>query len=70
MQILHPGHRCSFDLDAAQARTTRRRVLAQAAADGSMILPAHLPGPSAAVITAAADADGYAIQRWADLSAV
>lgn len=68
MQILHPDHRCSFDLDAAQARTTRRRVLAQAAADGSMILPAHLPGPSAAVITAATDADDYAIERWADLS--
>jgi glyoxylase-like metal-dependent hydrolase (beta-lactamase superfamily II) len=67
VQILHPDHRCSFDLDAAQARATRRRVLAEAATDGSMIMPAHLPGPSAAVITAATDPNDYAIERWADL---
>lgn len=68
MQMLHPHHCCSFDLDAAQARATRRRVLAQAAADGSMILPAHLPGRSAAVINGASGDVDYAIARWADFA--
>lgn len=67
MQILHPDHRCSFDLDAAQARASRRRVLARAATEGSMILPAHLPGPSAATIGPARAGADYAITRWADL---
>lgn len=66
MQILHADHRCSFDLDVAQARATRRRVLAQAAAEGAMILPAHLPGRSAAVVHAASDGNDYVIARWAD----
>lgn len=68
MQILHPDHSCSFDLDAAQARTTRRRILARAAADGSMILPAHLPGHSAAAIKTASGENDYFISQWADLS--
>lgn len=66
MQILHPGHCCSFDLDAEQARATRRSVLGQAAADGSMILPAHLPGHSAAIIKATQGKLSYAVARWAD----
>lgn len=69
MQILHPDHRCSFDLDAAQARVTRRRLLAGAAADGSMILPAHLGGHSAAVIAASPqEENNYLVKRWADLT--
>lgn len=68
MQILHPDHRCVFDLDAAQARDTRRRLLARATADGSMILPAHLPGHSAATIAAASERHpetGYIVESWA-----
>lgn len=66
MQILHADHCCSFDLDAAQARVTRQRILAEAATDGSMILPAHFPGHSAAVIQAAPDENDYSIARWSD----
>jgi glyoxylase-like metal-dependent hydrolase (beta-lactamase superfamily II) len=66
MQVLHPDHRCSFDLDAAQARATRRRILNQAAVDESFILPAHLPGHSA--FTVATDAEAkLGVERWADL---
>lgn len=66
MQILHPEHRCSFDLDPLQARITRRDVLARAAADGAMVLPAHLPGHSAARIILANDECSYTIASWAD----
>lgn len=66
MQILHPDHCSCFDLDAAQARATRRRILMQAAIDGWTILPAHLPGHGAAVVDFAADGNGYAVARWAD----
>lgn len=68
MQILRPDYRCSFDLDAAEARRSRRRILAKAAADGSVILPAHLPGHSGAAIAPAAEqrADtGFVIESWA-----
>lgn len=66
MQILHPDHRCSFDLDAAQARSTRQRILADAAADGSMILPAHFPGHSAMVIQISSDENDCSVARWAN----
>jgi glyoxylase-like metal-dependent hydrolase (beta-lactamase superfamily II) len=67
MQVLHPDHRCSFDLDAAQARATRRRILNQAAVDSSFILPAHLPGHSAFTVATGAK-DELAVERWARLS--
>jgi glyoxylase-like metal-dependent hydrolase (beta-lactamase superfamily II) len=67
MQILHPEHRCSFDLDPGQARSTRRRVLARAAAEGSLLLPAHLSGHSAGTITATpGHGTNFAVDRWAD----
>jgi glyoxylase-like metal-dependent hydrolase (beta-lactamase superfamily II) len=66
MQILHPDHRCSFDLDAAQARKTRGRILKQAAIDGSFILPTHLPGHSAFTVASDAEAE-LAVKQWADL---
>lgn len=65
MQILHADHCCSFDLDAVQARATRQRILAEAAADGCMVLPAHLPGHSAAFIRPASNGNDYAVARWA-----
>lgn len=63
MQVLHPDHACSFDLDAEQARATRRRILAEAAASGAMVFPAHLPGRSAFTVRHAGDALEPA--RWA-----
>jgi glyoxylase-like metal-dependent hydrolase (beta-lactamase superfamily II) len=65
MQILHPDHRCSFDLDAVKARETRHRILSQAATDGSLILPAHFPGHSAFTIASDAMAQ-LTLERWAD----
>ncbi len=67
VQILHPEHRCCFDLDAAQARSTRRRILARAADEGLLLLPGHFPGHSAAMVHAAHDENHFIISRWADL---
>jgi glyoxylase-like metal-dependent hydrolase (beta-lactamase superfamily II) len=67
MQLLHPDYRCSFDLDPGQARSTRQRVLARAAADQALLLPAHLPGRSAATITATpAEHTAFTVDRWAE----
>lgn len=67
MQLLHPDYGCSFDLDATQARASRRAVLERAAATGAMIFPAHLPGHSAAVIEPRPHSNDFRITRWADL---
>lgn len=68
MQILHPDHRCCFDLDAAQARTSRRRILARAAADGLLLLPGHFPGHSAAWVRSATGSGEFAVDHWAELA--
>lgn len=67
IQILYPELRCSFDLDAAQARATRRGILTRAAAEKAMVLPAHLSGRSGAVVdTSAPNADtDFDVDRWA-----
>jgi glyoxylase-like metal-dependent hydrolase (beta-lactamase superfamily II) len=72
MQFLNPGHRCSFDLDPARARASRREVLARAAADGAMIFPAHFPGHSAASIVPAGEGEAheYQVASWAALPAL
>lgn len=69
MQLLHPEYRCSFDLDPVQARLTRRDVLARAAKEGAVILPAHLPGHSGARITPTAGEHAYDIASWAGFPA-
>lgn len=68
MQILHPDHRCCFDLDAAQARSSRRQILARAARDGLLLLPGHFPGRSAAWVRDATGSDGFAVAHWAGLA--
>lgn len=70
MQVLHPGHACSFDLDPVQAGTSRRRILARAAASGAMVFPAHLPGRSAFTLRADAGGEGWIPARWADFACV
>lgn len=68
MQILHPDHRCCFDLDAAQARASRRRILARAADAGSLLLPGHFPGHGAAWVRAASGGRGFEVAQWAELA--
>lgn len=69
MQVLHPDFRCSFDLDADQARRTRRDVLARAARDRAVVLPAHLPGRSGVRILPTDRHHAFEIESWAGFSA-
>lgn len=70
LQILHPDHRCCFDLDAAQARASRRQILARAAHEGWLLLPGHFPGHGATTIRSATGETDFTIARWAKLPRV
>jgi glyoxylase-like metal-dependent hydrolase (beta-lactamase superfamily II) len=67
VQILHPGHASCFDIELGQARASRRRVLAEAARTGALVLPAHFGGPGGATVRTGPEPDTFAIDRWADL---
>lgn len=67
VQIVRPDDACSFDLDAAAARESRRRVFAEAARRGTTVLPAHYAGPGGASIAETTD-DGYRIREWAEFA--
>lgn len=69
MQLPHSEYRCSFDLDPAQARATRRDVLSRAAHEAAVVLPAHLPGHGSAKIIATHGEHAYDIASWADFPA-
>jgi len=66
VQILRPDDACSFDLDAAAARSSRRRVLERAAATGVTVFPAHYAGHGGAEV-AAGPGDGFHVTGWAGL---
>jgi glyoxylase-like metal-dependent hydrolase (beta-lactamase superfamily II) len=68
VQILRPDDRCRFDLDAGQARASRRRVLETAARTGAMVFPAHFGGPGGAAVRSGPEPDAFAVARWAGLS--
>lgn len=63
VQFVRPGDACAFDLDAAEAIRSRRRVLAEAARTGAAVFPAHLAGSGAATLRP--DGEGYAVGSWA-----
>ena len=64
-QLARPGDSCAFDLDKGQARDSRRRVLAEAARTGAMVLPAHFADRSALTIE---ERDGaFGVREWAAL---
>nr|WP_238362875.1 MBL fold metallo-hydrolase [Actinopolymorpha pittospori] len=69
VQILHPEVACTFDLDADQARVSRRRVLDRAASMRATVFPGHFGGAGAASIVAAALPDGFTIAGWAPFPA-
>ena len=64
-QILRPEWRSTFDLDAGQARESRRRVVDEAARDGAVLFPAHFPGPGGALVRPGAEA----VTDWIEVPA-
>lgn len=69
VQIARPSDSCAFDLDADQARRSRRAVLAAAAHAGATVLPAHFAGRGAATVTIGEDAEPR-LSQWAELPPV
>ncbi|MDN3359664.1 MBL fold metallo-hydrolase [Actinomadura sp. DC4] len=67
VQILRPAFACRFDLDADQARVSRRRVLEAAARTDAMVFPAHFGGSGAVAVEKGPDPDAFRLARWADL---
>jgi glyoxylase-like metal-dependent hydrolase (beta-lactamase superfamily II) len=67
VQILRPGDGCRFDLDADQARASRRRVLETAARTDAVVFPAHFGGAGGAAVEHGPEPDAFAVTRWADL---
>jgi glyoxylase-like metal-dependent hydrolase (beta-lactamase superfamily II) len=63
VQLTEPEVNSCFCEDQAQARTTRRRLLAQAADTRALIVPAHFPGHGAAEVRPRGT--GYEVRRWA-----
>ena len=53
LQVLEPDHDTCLSEDQAEASRTRRRILHQAAATNSLVLPAHLGGTGTLGVTGA-----------------
>lgn len=68
LQIRRPDDACAFDVDAAAARGTRRRVFTEAAQARATVFPAHYPGHGAPVIVARDSA--FDVSGWAPLEAI
>lgn len=67
IQIPRPADPCAFDVDAAAAAVTRKRVFTEAARARAAVIPAHYPGHGGATIVARGDA--FAVDDWLDLPA-
>ena len=63
VQVTEPDANSCFCEDAGAARATRRRLLAEAAEERTLLVPAHFPGHGAAEVQARGD--GSEIRRWA-----
>ena len=67
LQVIEPDHDTCLSEDEPRAARTRRRVLAQAAATNSLVVPAHLSGAGAAEIVRSDGA--FRIKEWAPFDA-
>lgn len=65
IQIPRPDDPCAFDVDAAEATVTRKRVFTEAARRRAAVVPAHYAGRGGATIVARGD--GFMVDDWLDL---
>lgn len=63
VQMIVPDSNSCFCVDPTAARTSRRRLLAWAADNRALVVPAHLGGPGAAEV--GRRGEGFQIRRWA-----
>lgn len=68
LQFVEPDTNSCFCEDPAGARTTRRRILGQAADTNTLVFPAHLGGHGGAEVLR--DGDRFAVKNWAPFERV
>ncbi|ASL17262.1 MBL fold metallo-hydrolase [Mycobacterium intracellulare] len=68
LQVRRPGDACAFDIDAAAAAVTRRRIFTEAAQATATVIPAHYPGRGGATIRALGDE--FEVGEWLDIPAL
>jgi glyoxylase-like metal-dependent hydrolase (beta-lactamase superfamily II) len=65
LQVRLPTEPCAFDMDAAAAADTRRRIFTEAVRAKAAVIPAHYPGHGGATIRALAGQ--FDIDHWLDI---
>lgn len=68
IQIPRPSDPCAFDVDAAAAAATRKRVFTEAARRRAAVIPAHYPGHGGATLVARGDA--FQVDGWLELEPI
>jgi glyoxylase-like metal-dependent hydrolase (beta-lactamase superfamily II) len=68
LQLRRPADPCAFDVDAAAAAATRRRIFTEAVEANAAVIPAHYPGRGGATIRAVADQ--FDIEHWLDFESL
>jgi glyoxylase-like metal-dependent hydrolase (beta-lactamase superfamily II) len=68
LQLRRPADPCAFDVNAAAAAATRRRIFTEAVQAHAAVIPAHYPGRGGATIRAVADQ--FDVDRWLDFESL
>ncbi|WP_082951812.1 MBL fold metallo-hydrolase [Mycobacterium sp. 852002-51057_SCH5723018] len=68
LQIRRPADVCAFDIDAAPAAVSRRRIFTEAAQARAAVIPAHYPGRGGVTIRAVDDR--FDVDHWLDIEPV
>lgn len=66
IQIPRPDDPCAYDVNAAEATVTRKRVFTEASRRRAAVVPAHYAGHGGATIVARGDR--FMVDDWLDLS--
>jgi glyoxylase-like metal-dependent hydrolase (beta-lactamase superfamily II) len=68
IQITRPDDPCGFDVDAAAAAVTRKRVFTEASRSRAAVIPAHYPGHGGATLVARGDR--FEVDDWLELPGI
>jgi glyoxylase-like metal-dependent hydrolase (beta-lactamase superfamily II) len=68
IQIPRPDDSSAFDVDAAAATISRKRIFTEAALSRAAVIPAHYPGHGGATLVARGDR--FAVDDWLALPAI
>ncbi|WP_063127016.1 MBL fold metallo-hydrolase [Nocardia fusca] len=68
LQFVEPDTNSCFCEDPVRSRATRRRLLARAADDNALVIPAHLGGHGGAEVTRSGDS--FAVTAWAPFTRI